>query len=787
MHGKLRENEEWNPPGWQLPARQGATFSEVSRLVAACRRQLPVLLAALVVAGITGIVYIARQPRLYTANSFILLDNKRVRAVESNYDVSSEFEVSASYVDSQVEVMKSAQVAEVVIKKLNLLGKLKREKRPFWTRIWSALPTISGSPEDSALQEATTRADADQSSGRQKQMAEAIEHVQHGLEVKHVPLTLVIKISYTASSPATAAEMANTYADAYITDQLNAKYEATRRASRWLEERLGELKQKSLGADLAVQKFRAENNLISSGGKLVNEQQLSELNTALGTARAEGARAEARYTSIKNIIDTHETKAVVSDTFGSTIIEQLRAKYLDSSKREAELLARLGPEHLSVQNLREEMRQYERLIFSELSRMAEGYRNEVNIAHEKESKLSASLEKLIQEAAKENELLVNLHDLERESDTYRNLYQSYLQRYQASVQQQSFPIVEARTITSATEPGRPSYPQKSLLLIIFLSLGAFAGTCIGTFREFRESGFSNQEQVRDELGLESLGIVPIIKNVPAPAAPGLPAGGSTENLPSNTAATKEGEEERLVPNSSFAMNYALNHPNSTFGEALLATKLVADIRLSGDPCKIIGVMSALPSEGKTVFAKNFASMLASRDTRALLIDGDLRKTELSRILAPLASQGLLEAVAKHSSLEDYVHREPGSALDFLPAVSRRRIVHSSDILASAGMQELLSEAKSKFDYVVIDLPPFGPVVDVRAIASHVDAFVLVIHWRRTPRRIIRDLLYEDELIRSKCLGVVLNKVDVKKIKLFEEHGSRFYHFENYKSAYYLDA
>ncbi len=781
MLDSYRDNDEWTSAA-SSQVRTVALGQEIRRLIAAGRRQLKIVLIAVLISGIAGAIFVSRLSRLYTANAFVLIDNRRVRAVESNYDVSSASDISASYVDSQVEVVKSGQVAEVVVKKLNLLDKpLPDTGAPLITRLWSGIADFL-SPGSKTSNGPGGEGGTLPLKNRPQRMIEAIEKVQMGLEVQHIARTMVIEISYTAHDAVSAAEMANAYADAYITDQLNAKYTATRRASVWLEERLGELKQKALASELAVQKFRADNNLITSSGKLVNEQQLTELNTQLGIARSERARADARYTRIKHIIDAHETKAVVSDAFGSTIIEQLRAKYLDTSKREAELVNRVGPEHQSVLLLREEMQEYDRLIFSELSRMAEGYLSEVNIARAKELSLQESLERLIGVAAGENKLLVTLHGLEQEGESYRNLYQGYLQRYQESLQQQSFPIVEARVITPATEPLRPSYPKKSLLLMLFLSIGGFVGSCIGIFREFRESGFRSQEQIKDELGLESLGIVPIIKDTPS----------TRENSHSRLSNGTEDSDlnnpahGRITSASSEVMNYALEYPNSTFGEALLASKLAVDVRATGEPCKIIGIMSALPNEGKTSFAKNFASMLASRDTRALLIDGDLRKTELSRALAPYASRGLLEAATENCRLDDLVFREPSSGLDFLPAVSRTRITHSSDILASPGMHRLLAEAKLQYDYIVIDLPPFGPVVDVRAIAPQVHAFVLVIEWRRTSRRIIRDLLHEDERINRKCLGVILNKVDVDKIKLFEEHGSRFYHFENYKKTYYFD-
>src|SRR5262249_15656263 len=153
-------------------------------------------------------------------------------------------------------------------------------------------------------------------------------------------------------------------------------------------------------------------------------------NTQLVIARGEKARAEARYDRVNTIIQLHETNAVISEAIGNSIIEHLRQKYLDVAKREAELTAKLGDTHQSVIGLRTEMAEYEKQMFAELGRIAEGYKSEVDIARAKEASLTSNLEQLVATSAKENQSLVALRELEREGDSYRNLYQSYLQRYQ---------------------------------------------------------------------------------------------------------------------------------------------------------------------------------------------------------------------------------------------------------------------------------------------------------------------------------------------------------------------
>ncbi len=790
-------------------------YLEVERFLSAVRRQIWLIVAVVLLSTIAGICFLVTRTPLYTASALVLIDNRHVRSVDNAYETTTTLpDMASSLVDSQVEVVRSAQVAEKVIKKLGLLDN-PLYTQPSYSKLDWLKYAIFGKPAGES--------DNGGSSAKNIEMRRAIERLQFNLEVHRVGRTMVLQISYTAASPMSAADTANAYAEAYLADQLDSKFEATKRASQWLEQRLADLKEKALSADLAVQKFRADHGLIVSGGKLVNEQQLSELNTQLVTARGERARAEARYHRIAQIIKLHETTAIVSEAIGNRLIEQLRAKYLDVSKRKAELEAKVGTKHQTVVALKAEMTEYEQEMFAELTRLSEAYRSEVDIDRAKEVSLSENLQKLVAVAASENKSLVTLRELEREGDAYRNLYQSYMQRYQESLQQQSFPIIDARIITSAYQPLKPSWPKKLATLIIFGFLGGAVGALLGAFREFREKGFIREEQIRSELGVECLGVVPLVRkpgSMPRPVAGGhgkkgdaktpsrvldLPptwiAGENLRKITQSREVTKVLEVSASSPSgqdskhaeggakfeaSSAIMSYAIDNPGSAFVETLMAVKLAADIKLSGVSSKVIGVVSALPSEGKSVISKNFASVLAKLNGKTLLIDADLRGPELTRQLTPRASQGLIEAVIGTQQIDKTLYREESSGLRFLPAVSNTRVPHTSELLASEGMRRLLSQAQQDFDYIIIDLPPFGPVVDVRAIAPQIQAFVYVLEWRNTSRRIVRDLLDSDDYIKRKCLGVVLNKVNVSQIKLFEDHGSRYYYFKRYKKSYYLE-
>jgi succinoglycan biosynthesis transport protein ExoP len=746
----------------------------------AIRRQRLVFAYAVLASLLAGILWLLVATPLYTADTLVLIDNRRIHAVEESYDAQSPVpELAASLIDSQVEIVKSEKLAQVVIRRLNLtddprfnipapsLGAFLRFRRALIGIFPSGASKTLSSPQASSEDEMTQR--------------RMVDLVRGGVDVRRVGRTMILQLLYTSSDPAEAARLASGYAEAYLSDQLDTKYEATKRASQWLEERMEELKQKALESDLAIQKFKKDHHLISSGGKLVNEQQLTEVNSQLVLARAETSKAQARYARISSIIEGHQTDAIVAEAIGSQIIGQLRAKYLELSKRQADISDFVGKDHLQAVSLRKEMAEYERLMFEELGRLAEGARSDLDIATTREQSLLSSLEKLVVLNAGENTTLVKLHEMEREGEAYQKLHQTFLQRYQEALQQQSFPIIEARVITKAVTPQMPSSPKKALTLVMFGFLGASVGCALGFILEFRERGLRGEHEVKDELGLECLGILPLIAK---------PAGSNGKINEDYLAKKRDrasvrppGSDRRWLPSDSSLTSYVLNNPRSEFAETLLAAKLSADLALSDEATKVIGVVSVLPNEGKSIVSKNLASLVATLGFSTLLVDADLRRREITRGLIPGPADGLVEAILRKQSLEEFLWWEKLSNLAILPSTSQSRISHSSEVLSSNGMSKLLDEAKERFKYVVLDLPPLGPIIDVRAMAEKIDAFVFVVEWRTTPRKLVQSILRTERTVAQRCLGVILNKVKIADIRLFEDRGSRHYYREKYGKYY----
>lgn len=736
-------------------------------LIAAVQRQWKVVAASAAIGLVLGVAYLLSATPLYTSSTRILYDQTQGKVVDELTDISGVFGDQSEF-ESQLELIKSERIANKVVDslKLHLNDQFLDEGQ---SGIGAIITTVKSAFDvmrwfsDAEL----TQAEIDD---RKRAAAEILKD---NVSASRIKRTYIIQLSYRSESPQRARQIAQSFAKSYLDDQLDSKYDATRRASEWLQTRIAELKDQSLQADLAVQRFKAENELVDAGGTGQNlaEARLSGANAQLIVAKGKVAERKAQYDKLNAAIEAGDLSVAVDASLDSQIITSMREKYLDLSKQQAEFSAKLGAKHIKVINLRSEMAEYQRLMFEELRRIRDSSKGEYEIAIEQEKTLRANLAQMVSETASTNKVQVKLRELEREAATYKALLENFLQKYQESIQQQSFPVNDARIIEQAKVPGGPSHPRKGMSLAVALIFGGMIGTGIGAFREFRERFFRTGDQIRDILNLEFLGLIPKI-------------------LPDNSWATRQSKAEDMnvqaVRHSNGISNYVVKQPLSSFAEALRGAKVAADISLETKKGKVLGTISCLPGEGKSTVSSNLAQLLAMQGSSTLLIDGDMRNPGLTRAIARHAKYGLVDVLLGDASLEEAVMYDPEQPqLHILPAVIKTRISHTSDLLTSQHMLKLLSNAKERFDYIIVDLPPVAPVVDVKAFASRIDAFILVVEWGKTSRSLVKSIMDSNPFIREKALGVVLNKAEMDQMKLYRAYGSSDYYYSQY-SSYYRD-
>jgi polysaccharide biosynthesis transport protein len=232
--------------------------------------------------------------------------------------------------------------------------------------------------------------------------------------------------------------------------------------------------------------------------------------------------------------------------------------------------------------------------------------------------------------------------------------------------------------------------------------------------------------------------------------------------------------------------HVIDSPFSRFAESIRAIKLATDLNGVTKATKIVGITSSLPNEGKSTIAAALAELVAQGGSRVLLIDGDLRNPALSRKLVPRTGKGLIDVIAGRATLAETVWTDPVTRLSFLPTITKGRLPHSSDLLASPATRALFDRLRNEFDYIVVDLSPLAPIVDVRATTKLVDAYLFVVEWGRTKIDVVEHALANAREVHDNLLGVVLNKADISLLSRYESYRGKYYYNRYYARYGYTD-
>ena len=243
-------------------------------------------------------------------------------------------------------------------------------------------------------------------------------------------MSFVIEVSFASNTPELAAEIANAVVEAYVADQQEMRNGMTQKANLWLQDRIRELGEQSTTADRAVSEFKTKNNLLqTSTGQLVDDQQVSELNTRLIDARAQTGAAQARLDRINQVLRA-DGAGTVSDTLNNPIVTQLRTKYLELTNREAEWSVRLGSNHAAVVNVRRQIQEIRNSLRGELERTAETYKSDFEISKQRQQAIEKQLTGAEEQAHASGHSHAILRELESNARTYHALYDNLLQRYE---------------------------------------------------------------------------------------------------------------------------------------------------------------------------------------------------------------------------------------------------------------------------------------------------------------------------------------------------------------------
>jgi succinoglycan biosynthesis transport protein ExoP len=736
--------------GVSSPAEDLTTYLNI------VRRQFPTILLIIACATALGLIYLFTATPKFTATARMVIDTNKVKLFQQQSF--GDLAIDPATTETQVQILMSENISLAVIKDLHLTDdpEFVGPGGGLIGAVFGLVSSIFSSDEPTSEFELTRK---------------ALARFEKERSIKRVGLTYVMDIEFTSVSADKAARIANAIADAYIVDQLEAKYQATKRASVWLQDRIKELRTQATAAQRAVVAFKEKNNIVDTGGRLMSEQQLAEVNSQLIMARAATAEAKARLDRINDIMKQEIPDASVADALKNDTIIKLRGQYVDLAARAAEWAGRYGPNHLAVIRLRTQMQEIRRNITDELSRIQEAYKSDYDIAMTREHSIKNSLANVVSETQLTNMAQVQLRELDSNAQTFQAMYDNFLQAYMQATQQQSFPITEARLISPASRPLQKSKPKTLIVLGVTLAGGLMLSFGVAMFRELSDKVFRTSRQVEEILRTHCLAVLPILKPI----------------------ATRTAEDERKRPESpprTIVRNeklfwYVVDSPFSRFTEAVRSLKVAVDLSGAVKENKVIGITSSLPNEGKSTVAANFAELIAHAGGRVLLMDLDLRNPSLSRGLAP-DTRGLIDLIAGNLTLKEAIWTDRTTNLEFLPGGAAPKLLHTNEILASAGMKRLFENLRTAYDYIIVDLPPLAPVVDVRATTGIVDSFVYVVEWGRTKIDVVEHNLSVAPGVYDRLLGVVLNKADTNILGRYEGYHGNYYYNKYYARYGYTD-
>ena len=563
---------------------------------------------------VVGTVYTWRQIPLYTATSQVLLDPRKEKAAGAEAILSDD-RLDYAMIDSQMAIIRSTVFLRRVVEKERLVSDPEFGSGPA-----HGGPTVADQPD-------TGRAKDDEPIP--PDVAMSIEALKGAVSVRggsqtQFAISYLLSISVTSRDPARAARLANAVADAFVVDKLDARFEAAKRASAWLSDRLVELKNQLRESEEAVAHFRDEHGLIQSGSNItLNQQQLSELNAKLVAARAEAADKKARVDLLASIQAKGGNIQSLPDIEKLGAMASLHEQEAKISQQEAELLTRYGNTHPLVVNIRAQHHDIERAIAAESQRVATSIKNDYELAKARAAALERSLQDVSGQTSIDNATTVRLRELERTAAVNKSLFEDFLQRAKITEEQSKFEAREARVITPALTPGGPSYPPNSRYMMITVLLGLMLGVGGALAKEMLDAGFTTAKQVEDLL-----------------------------QLPVLTSVGRMQKRDRRVDGKVVPLAlYPSLKPSSRYGEAVRSLRTGIRMADVDNPPKIIQITSAVPGEGKTTLAISFAASAAAAGVKVLLIDADLRRASASHVLGLDKDKGLVDLLVGQAGRE----------------------------------------------------------------------------------------------------------------------------------------
>jgi len=715
-------------------------------------RRWKLILGVAALAMLIAFVHLARVTPLYAANVQILLEPPKARVLGQN-QVISDPALDAVAFEGQLSIIRSTVLLRRVVDKEKLLGDPEFGSAPATaTGGWQPVSAIKfffskQPPPGSSAEPANSTPDENPIGVIPANVLAVIGNLQGALEVKRAPgQANLINIGFTSTNPARSARLANAIGDAYVVDGLDARYEAALRASNWLNDRVVELRQQLRDSEQAVAEFRAQNNLpASTSGATLSQEQLAQLNGRLVAARTEVAERKAQLDMLRMAEGRGGNLAGLSEVTSIGAVADLRKQLAELSRQEADLSTHYSDKYPALVNIHAQMQDVRRQIGVEIQRAATKISEDYQLAKAREDALVKALREATGQTGLDAAKTITLRELERTAAVNKSLFEDFLQRSRITQEQSTFEPRDSRIITPALPPGGPSFPKKSQVLLIALVLGLAAGGGGAYVIELLNRGFTTPSEV------ESMLQAPVLASISHMRDTDLTFDGEIATMP-------------MMP---------FIKPMSRFSESIRALRSGVQMADVDNPPKVLQFTSTLPAEGKTTIALSLAASAAQSGLKVLFIDCDLRQPSATRFFGLEKEKGLVDYLIDAVKLEEIVHFQETTRFWMLPSGAKTQ--NPSDLLGSERLKKLVERFRDKFDLVVIDTPPLGPVIDPLVVAQHVaDKVIYVVRWSSTPREMVQRSMRQLSG-HGGLAGVVFNHVNDRQAQKYGKYGYSYYY------------
>lgn len=712
----------------------GVEWSLNGTLALLWRRWAVIAVSALVFVGAALLLLTFTTPQ-YTAQSMLQI-NTRQEQVLNIEEVMGGLNTTDAAIRTELDVLRSRKVAQRVIEDLNLLN----------NPAFSGGPGLAGSLYGAVRGLFSPLDDQERAASESERMSRAINAFLARLDVSLAPRSFSIQVRFTTSDPELSAKVVNALAQAYLTSQLEDRLDAARRATTWMSDRAKSLQTRVQAAEMAVQKFREAHNLTTAKGLTLNEQQTSELNSQLILARAQLAEAQAKATGSAAIRGGRlET---TSEVLNSPLIQNLRIQETEVRRKMSDLASRYGDRHPRILTVRNELADVQRKISEESSKIRGSLQNDVDVARARVATFEDQLSRLQTEGRLNNDAAVQLAELERQAESERSLYESFLNRSK-QVAQMDFAQSDARVIYAAEVPLNPSSPNKPLILAVALVLGLGTGVALVLLLEALDSGFRTAQQLEKAMGLPVLGMLGELPHV-------------------------KGEH------GDARVRYVSEKPTSAFTESVRAVRTALGFAKPDSNVQVLLVTSSVPQEGKSMFAASLAQVAAMGDQKVVLVDADMRRPTQGRNFGLQPKAGLAELLAGKATLKEVLHPIKGTNVWVLPSLPNTQF--AQELLGSEKMKALVAALRKDFGTVVIDSPPVMAVADALTLSQLSDASLYMVRWGTTPRPLAMGAVKHLQGTQLGATGVVMTRVDLERQRAYGM-GDYGYYYGKYKDYY----